>query len=77
MRKRKPPVASLDEVTIRREGNDAIIDFRDPTIATTHLRIGPSVRRLSDRQILNRFNALIAAEQLRMVANRAKLGELG
>jgi len=63
MRKRRPPVASLDEVTIRREGDDAIIDFHDPTIATTHFRIGPSVRRLTDRQILNRFNRIVAADQ--------------
>jgi hypothetical protein len=63
MRKRRPPVASLDDVTIRREGDDAIIDFRDPTIATTHFRLGPSVHRLTDQQILNRFNKIVAAEQ--------------
>jgi hypothetical protein len=63
MRKRKPPLASLDQVTIRREGSDAIIDFRDPTIATTHFHIGPALHRLSDRQILDRFNKTIADEQ--------------
>jgi len=62
MRKRRPPVASLDEVTIRREGDDAIIDFNDPTIATTHFRIGPAVRRMTDREILARFNEIVAAE---------------
>lgn len=62
MRKRKPPVASLDQVTIRREGEDAIIDFRDPAIATTHFRLGPSVHRMSDQQILNRFNKIVADE---------------
>lgn len=63
MRKRRPTVASLEEVTIRREGDEAIIDFRDPGIASTHFRLGPSVHRLSDRQILNRFNKVVAAEQ--------------
>ena len=63
MRKRKLPVASLEEVTIRRQGSDAIIDFRDPKIATTHVRIGPSVRRMTDRQILDRFNELVAADR--------------
>ena len=63
MRKRRPPVASLDEVTIRREGDDAIIDFRDPTVATTHFRIGPSVHRMTDQQILERFNKVLAAER--------------
>jgi hypothetical protein len=63
MRKRRPPVASLEEVTIRREGDDAIIDFRDPNIASTHFRLGPAVRRLTDQQILDRFNKVVAAEQ--------------
>ncbi len=63
MRKRRPPAASLDEVTIRREGDDAIIDYRDPTIATTHFRIGPSVHRMTDREILGRFNKVLAAER--------------
>jgi hypothetical protein len=63
MRKRKPPVALLEDVTIRREGDDAIIDFHDPNIATTHFKLGPAVRRMSDRQILERFNKIVAAEQ--------------
>ena len=63
MRKRKPPVASLDEVTIRRQGSDAIIDFRDPTIATTHFRIGPEVRRMTDRQIRSGLKASGAAPE--------------
>jgi len=63
MRKRKPTVAALDEVTIRREGSDAIIDFHDSTIATTHFRIGPAVHRMSDQQILDRFNKIVAAER--------------
>ena len=69
MRKR-PPVASLDEVTIRRDGDDAIIAFRDSTIATTHFRIGPSVRHMTDKQILDRFNKIVAAEQRAATARR-------
>jgi hypothetical protein len=63
MRKRRPPVASLSEVTIRREGDEAIIDFRDPTIATTHFHIGRSLQRLTDQQILDRFNKIVDAER--------------
>jgi hypothetical protein len=63
MRKRKPPVAALDEVTIRRDGGDAIIDFHDTRIATTHFRIGPAVHRMTDQQILDRFNKIVAAER--------------
>lgn len=70
MRKRKPPLASLDEVTIRREGSDAIIDFRDPTVATTHFHVGPALHRLTDRQILDRFNKTIADEQKAVTSRR-------
>jgi hypothetical protein len=76
MHKRRPPVASLDEVTIRREGQDAIIDFRDPSIASTHFRLGPSVHRLSDQQILARFNKIVAAEQKAASARRHRAMEI-
>jgi len=62
-RKRRPPVASLTDVTIRRKGEEAIIDFRDANIATTHFRVGPSLRRLSDQQVLDRFNKILEAER--------------
>ena len=70
MRKRRPPVASLDHVTIRREGDDAIIDFRDPTIATTHFRLGPSVHSMSDQEILDCFNKIVADERKAATAHR-------
>ncbi|HJN12267.1 MAG TPA: hypothetical protein QF564_26525 [Pirellulaceae bacterium] len=39
MRKKRPHVATLDEVRISRDGEDAIIEFIDATIATTHLKL--------------------------------------
>ena len=50
---------------IPREGDDAVIDYQDPDIATTHFRLGPSLCRMTDRQILDRFNKVVAAERKR------------
>lgn len=61
MRKKRPRITRLDQVKIAREGDDAIIEFRDATIATTHLRIGPQVHQMSDEEILLVFNRTIVA----------------
>ncbi len=71
MRKKKPRIARLDQVTISRDGEDAIIEFRDPAIATTHLRIGPQVQQMTDEEILLAFNRTITAQ----MRNRDELGE--
>jgi hypothetical protein len=63
MRKKRPHVAGLDEVRIRREGDDAIIEFHDQAVAVTYMRIGHCVHRMSDRQILDEFNRVVADEQ--------------
>jgi len=56
MRKHKPHPASADEVRITRAGDDAIIEFVDARITTTHLRLGPRVHDMTDREILDSFN---------------------
>jgi hypothetical protein len=71
MAKKRPRIARLDQVRISRDGEDAIIEFRDPTISTTHLRIGPRVQQMSDEEILLVFNQTIAAQ----IRNRDELGE--
>ena len=63
MRKKRPHVATLDEVRISRDGDDAIIEFVDSTVATTHLTLGPQVQEMTDQEILDRFNAVILAQQ--------------
>jgi len=63
MRKRRPPVASLDEVEITREGDDAVIEYKDPEIATTYFHVGPSLCGMSDQEILDEFNAVLQADE--------------
>ena len=63
MRKRRPHVATLDEVSISRCGENALIEFADESVMSTQVRIGPSIRRLTDQQILDQFNEMIASEE--------------
>lgn len=64
MRPTRPHVAQMDEVRITRQDDTAIIRFLDPAVATTHLRVGPEIRHMSDEEILERFNAVIVAREL-------------
>jgi hypothetical protein len=62
MRKRRPAVASLDEVEITREGDDAVIEYKDRDIATTYFHVGPSLCGMTDQEILDEFNAVLQAD---------------
>ena len=62
MRRRKPAVASLDEVEISREGDDAVIRYKDPQVATTYFHVGPSLRGMTDEEILRAFNRVLRDE---------------
>ncbi len=66
MRKKKPRRASPDEVKISRSGEEAIIAFADPTISTTHLRIGPQLEHMSDQAILDVLNDIVDAQDQRL-----------
>jgi hypothetical protein len=53
MRLKKPTRATIDQVRITREGNDAIIDYADSGIAGTRLTIGPDLATMMDRDIID------------------------
>jgi hypothetical protein len=61
MRRKKPYQTTLDEVTIKRDGETAIITSRDPDVVTTHFKIGSNLERMTDGQILDLFNQTIEA----------------
>ena len=63
MRRKRPHVASLDEVRITREAEAAVIEYADPSIWTTHLTLGPRVHQMTDQEILACFNEGIEAQQ--------------
>lgn len=61
-------VAFAKEVTIKRSGETAIIDFLDQSLGGTHLTIGPQITEMSDADILRLYND-IALVQHRMIAD--------
>jgi len=62
MRKRKPIPAVIDQVRITRDANDAIIEYADPTVSDTRLTIGPQIKTMTDRDIVDVFNGVMAAQ---------------
>ena len=62
MRKKPPHQASPDEVRISREGETAIIEFADPGISVSRVRIGPTLATMTDDEVLDLFNAMLAAQ---------------
>jgi hypothetical protein len=68
MRLKKPTRAIIDQVRITREGNDAIIDYADAGIAGTRLTIGPDIATMTDRDIIDVFNGILAAQERLLAA---------
>jgi hypothetical protein len=60
---KKPTRAIIDQVRITREGNDAIIDYADPGIAGTRLTIGPDIATMTDGEIIDVFNGILASSR--------------
>lgn len=56
-------MASLEQVQIKREGEHAVIEYQEPGVSTVCLRIGSSIREMSDRQILDLHNEVLLAQE--------------
>lgn len=63
MRSRRPPQSTIDQVHISREGENAIIEHADKAYGKVNLTIGAEINRLSDLEILDVFNNIIAAQE--------------
>jgi hypothetical protein len=65
--RRRPHVASPDEVRITRKGDAAVIEYGDLEIATTNFVVGAEqLARMSDEEILELWNSGIeATDELR------------
>ncbi len=60
-RKKRPFLARIEEVTIRKDNDYAEIAYKDPNIMTTHLTVGPEVKDIADEDILQLHNDCIRA----------------
>ena len=63
MRRKRPHVASLDEVRITREGDEAIIEYADERVWTTRLKLGPAVQHMTDEEIHDRWNEGVLTQE--------------
>jgi hypothetical protein len=68
MRLRKPTCVLIDQVRITREGNDAIIDHADAGISGTRITVGPDIATMTDREIIDVFNGILAAQERLLAA---------
>ena len=62
MRLRRPPQATIDQVHISRDGEYAIIEHADTAYGITRLLLGPMLQNMSDAEVLEVFNDIIAAQ---------------
>ena len=62
MRLRRPPQATINQVHISRDGEYAIIEHADTAYGTTRLLLGPMLKNMSDAEVLEVFNEIIAAQ---------------
>lgn len=62
MKRKERYLVRPDEVTVTREGEAAVIRYKDAGVPTTHLTIGPALSTLSDAQIVERYNDMLRAQ---------------
>ena len=62
MRKRRLPQSTIDQVRISRNGEYALIEHANPAYGSVNLKFGPEIATLTDREILDVFNDIIAAQ---------------
>ena len=62
MKRKERYIVRLDEVRITREGDSAVIEYKEADVPTTHLKIGPEIAGMSDKTILMLFNDTLRAQ---------------
>jgi hypothetical protein len=62
VRKPRPLVYSLAEVTITRDKTSAHIKYKDPQFGETTLTIGTRVSQMTDQEIIDLYNETLRAQ---------------
>ncbi len=60
--RKKRYIARMDEVTITRERDVAVIAYKEEGVPTTHLTIGADIEAMTDAEILELFNDTLRAQ---------------
>ncbi len=59
MRSKKPYLVSLDEVSIKKEGKYALIEYLEPGVTSVRLKIGPEIEEMTRQEILDLHNEIL------------------
>lgn len=62
MKRKKRYIVCRDEVTITREGDYAVIRYKEEGVPTTHLQIGPKLAQMSDEEIVELHNECLRSQ---------------
>lgn len=65
MPRKRPYVDTPDAVRIRREGDVAVLTYKDASVATVHLKVGPSLGSMTDADVLALHNRVLLAQERR------------
>ncbi len=57
-----------NQITIKRDGEYAVIDYLEPGVSGVNLQIGPEVQEMTDEEILSLHNEILET-QAEMVAS--------
>jgi len=61
---KRPHVASADQVRITRDGDDAVIEYADESVATTHFKVGAEkLASMTDEELLAFWNEHVTARE--------------
>jgi len=63
MPRKRPFVASFNQVRITRDRDAAIIEYADPDVGTTRFTLGPELHSMTDEDILERWNEGVEATE--------------
>lgn len=61
-RPKRPYIAKMDEIIITRQGEIAVIEYKEKNVGGTNLVLGPKIHSMSDEDILNAHNDCIYAQ---------------
>jgi len=62
MKRKTRYLVRLDEVTVTRQGETAIVDYKEKGLPGTHLTIGPEIESMTDAEIVELYNDTLRAE---------------
>ncbi len=64
MKRRDRYIVRPDEVTVTRDGDFAVVEYKEQGVASTRLQIGPKIAGMSDEEIIDLYNDCLREEAM-------------